>query len=237
MRSSSHTLVLFDIDGTLIQSGRAGLRGMNAAFWRLHGREGALDAVPIAGRTDRAIVADVLRLLGVEPTDEHVHRLRDAYLEDLRFEIGRPVEAPSGVLPGVAGLLDSLEAMPDVGVGLLTGNFAGGAAIKLGHFGLWERFLFGAFGDEHPDRRALVPVALEAAARAGWRVTAPERVVVVGDTPLDVDCALAHGARALGVATGPFGRDELAAAGAHQVLPTLEDTRAVVAWLTDNTGA
>jgi phosphoglycolate phosphatase len=235
MSSDSPTLVLFDIDGTLIQSGRAGLRGMNAAFARLHGRDEALADVPIAGRTDRAIVADVLRLLGVEPNDEQVGRLREAYLEDLRLEIGRPVEAPSGVLPGVLDLLGALEARTDVEVGLLTGNFAGGAAIKLGHFGIWERFRFGAFGDDHADRRALVPVAIDEAARAGCRVRA-RQVVIVGDTPLDVDCALAHGARALGVATGPFGRDDLAAAGAHHVVPTLADTAELVGWLTSGGG-
>ena len=236
MPFDSPTLVLFDIDGTLIQSGRAGLRGMNAAFSRLHGRVSALSDVPIAGRTDRAIVADVLRLLGVEPSDEQVQRLREAYLEDLRLEIGRPVEAPSGVLPGVVDLLSALEVRTDVAVGLLTGNFAGGAAIKLGHFGLWERFRFGAFGDDHADRRALVPVALEQAARAGCRVTRAGRVVIIGDTPLDVDCALAHGARALGVATGPFGREDLAAAGAHHVVPTLADTTDLVDWLTSTDG-
>jgi len=233
MSPSSPTLILFDIDGTLIQSGRAGLRGMNAAFWRLHGREGALEGVPIAGRTDRAIVSDVLRLIGIEPTDDSVKALREAYLEDLRFEIGRPVEAPSGVLPGVVELLSALEAMPNLTVGLLTGNFVGGAAIKLGHFGLWERFRFGAFGDEHADRRALVPVAIEEATRAGCRVASPERVFVVGDTPLDVDCALAHGARAIAVATGPFGREELDAAGAHHVVPTLADTDGIVSWMID----
>jgi len=231
MAPSSTTLVLFDIDGTLIQSGRAGLRGMNAAFWRLHGREGALDGIPIAGRTDRAIVGDVLRQIGVEPTADRVHELREAYLEDLRFEIGRPVEAPSGVLPGVVELLAALDVLRDVSVGLLTGNFAGGAAIKLGHFGLWERFTFGAYGDEHVDRRALVPVAIEEAARAGCRVATPEHVLVIGDTPLDVDCARAHGARALAVATGPFGSEELDQAGAHHVVPTLADTHAILSWI------
>jgi phosphoglycolate phosphatase-like HAD superfamily hydrolase len=231
VRSDRQTLVLFDIDGTLIQSGRAGLRGMTAAFRRLHGRDNALAGVPFAGRTDRAIVADVLVRLGVEPSDEHLTRLREAYLDDLRTEIGRPVEAPSGVLPGVLDLLAALDDLPHVAVGLLTGNFEGGAAIKLGHFGLWERFRFGAYGDDHTDRRALVPVALERAARAGVPVPPLERVTVVGDTPLDVDCARAHGARAFGVATGPFGRDELVAAGAHRVAPTLADTTAIVTWL------
>lgn len=225
------TLVLFDIDGTLIQSGRAGVRGMNAAFRRLYGRDAALDGVPIAGRTDRAIVADVLQMIGIEPSDDEIGRLRDAYVGDLRVEIGRPVEAPRGVLPGVTELLSALERVPHVAVGLLTGNFAAGAAIKLGHFGLWERFTFGAYGDVHADRRALVPVALGEAARAGCVPASPNRVTVIGDTPLDVDCARAHGVRALGVATGPFSAGDLSAAGADLAVPTMADTGAIVRWL------
>src|SRR5579862_1193742 len=149
------TLVLFDIDGTLIQSGRAGVRGMNLAFERLHGRPRALEGVLVAGRTDRAIVAEVMRTLGFEPTAERIAELRDAYFEHLRTELHRVVPEPSGVLPGVVALIDQLERHPGIVVGLLTGNFHGGAVIKLGHFDLWHRFRFGAFGDDHFDRREL----------------------------------------------------------------------------------
>jgi phosphoglycolate phosphatase len=233
MPAATPILVLFDIDGTLIQSGRAGVRGMNLAFARLYGRDRALDGVAIAGRTDRAIVMDVLSAIGCEPTDEEIIKLRDAYLQSLRAEIGRVVADPSGVLPGVAPLLDALRSRPDTVVGLLTGNFAGGAAIKLGHFQLWERFPFGAFGDDHVDRRALVPVAIRRAGEAGHSVSSPDRVVIIGDTPLDVDCAKAHGARALAVATGPFAGDSLRAARADLVVDTLADTRRIVQWLED----
>jgi len=222
MAQSTGWLVLFDIDGTLITSGRAGVRGMNAAFARLYGAEDALSGVPIAGRTDRAIVSEVMQRIGVEPTAAEVFRLREAYLADLSVEIRRPVSDPSGVLPGVPALLDELDARPDVVVGLLTGNFERGAAIKLGHFSLWTRFAFGAFGDEHVDRRALVPVAVARAAEAGIEV-ATERVVIIGDTPLDVDCARAHGACAVGVATGHYDADALREAGADVVVSTLDD--------------
>jgi phosphoglycolate phosphatase-like HAD superfamily hydrolase len=115
-----------------------------------------------------------------------------------------------------------------VGVGLLTGNYRRGAAIKLGHFGLWERFAFGAFGDAHADRRHLVPVAIAEAERAlGVRIP-PARVVVIGDTPLDVDCAHAHGAVAVAVGTGPFSTAELAASNPDLVLETLEDLPALL---------
>ncbi|MGE5835288.1 MAG: HAD family hydrolase [Acidobacteriota bacterium] len=224
-------IVLFDIDGTLIRSGGAGVRGMNAAFERLHGVRGALDGVSLAGRTDRAIVGDVLRATGVEPTDREVARVREAYIEHLRVEIKRPVADPTGVLPGVVAVLDAMAAAPHARVGLLTGNFEPGAAVKLSHFDLWERFTFGAFGDDHVDRRALVPVALDRARRAGHSTPAPNRVVVIGDTPLDVDCAKAHGARAVAVATGPFDRAALAAAGADLVVETFEDAAPLTRWL------
>jgi phosphoglycolate phosphatase len=224
-------IVLFDIDGTLIRSGGAGVRGMNAAFERLYGVRGALDGVSLAGRTDRAIVGDVLRAIGVEPTDREVARVREAYIEDLRVEIKRPVADPAGVLPGVIAVLDAMTAAPHARVGLLTGNFEPGAAVKLSHFDLWERFPFGAFGDDHVDRRALVPVALDRARRAGYATPAPNRVVVIGDTPLDVDCAKAHGARAVAVATGPFDRAALAAAGADLVVETFEDAAPLTRWL------
>jgi phosphoglycolate phosphatase-like HAD superfamily hydrolase len=224
-------LFLFDIDGTLIQTGRAGLRGMNLAFERLYGRRQALDGVPFAGRTDRAIVRQVFERFGYDATDEEIARLRDAYCEDLSTEILRPVADPSGILPGVERLLDRLARSGAPPLGLLTGNFARGAAIKLGHFGLHERFAFGAFGDDHVDRRDLVPVALAAARRAGIDVQTPARVIVIGDTPLDVECAHAHGARAVAVATGPFSAGELESAGADLTLDTLEDADRLIEWV------
>lgn len=225
-------LVLFDIDGTLIQSGRAGVRGMNAAFSRLYGAEAALAGIPIAGRTDRAIVSDALRAIGRDPTADEIVRLREAYVADLRVEIVKPVADPSGVLPGVEALLDALAGRAGMHVGLLTGNFELGARVKLGHFDLWRRFAFGAFGDEHTDRRALVPVAIARAREAGAPAIPAERVVVIGDTPLDVDCARAHGARAVAVATGPFDRAALEAAGADVVVDTLEEAREFAGWFT-----
>src|SRR5215471_5482010 len=117
----STTLVLFDIDGTLIQSGRAGVRGMNRAFERLYGRQLALEGVPVAGRCDRIIVMDAMRAIGIDPVDEEIIRLRDAYFEHLQEEIGRPVKEPSGILPGVTPLIDALERRGDVLIALLTG--------------------------------------------------------------------------------------------------------------------
>jgi phosphoglycolate phosphatase-like HAD superfamily hydrolase len=222
-------IVLFDIDGTLITSGRAGARGMDAAFLALYGVTGALKGVSLAGRTDHAIVSDVMRAIGREPTREAVRHLRDTYLEHLPREMAIP-HPDNRVLPGVHAVLDVLATRDDIAVGLLTGNFERGAAIKLGHFDLWRRFAFGAFGDDHVNRRDLVPLALQAAARAGAEVPVSQ-VVVIGDTPLDIDCARHHSVRSVGVATGMFGRDALVSAEADLVLDTLADTDAVMNFL------
>lgn len=215
-------LVLFDIDGTLIQTAHAGQRGLNAAVEALHGRSDVLEGIPVAGRTDCAILQDVFARLGRTWEPVAAGALRDAYFEHLAREIGRsysPPPADFGVLPGVEAVLSAMERDPAYVVALLTGNFARGASIKLGHFGLWERFRFGAFGDEHVNRRDLLPVARARAAAAG---VTPSLVVVIGDTPLDVDCAHAHGAFAVAVATGHYSVAELEATGADIVLETLE---------------
>ncbi len=128
-----------------------------------------------------------------------------------------------GVLPGVPEMLAQLESRDDVVTGLLTGNFIAGAEIKLGHFDLWKRFAFGAFGDDHSERRALVPVAVAAAMRAGHTSFPPDRIVVIGDTPLDVDCAHAYGARAIAVATGMYSIDVLKECNAALTVATLAD--------------
>ncbi len=219
------TLVLWDIDGTLISSGRAGVRGMNKSFERLYGLTGALDAVTVAGRTDRAIVTEVLTREGLVADDEAIARLRDAYCEDLPVALADPNLKAAGVLPGVLSWLDQLDQRSDVAVGLLTGNFVRGATIKLGHFGLWDRFTFGAFGDHHTNRRDLIGVAIDAAITAGHPRFAPDQIVVIGDTPLDVDCAHANGARAIAVATGIHTHELLVGTGAAHVVRSLDELR------------
>ena len=201
-------LVLFDIDGTLLHTLGAGIRGMNRAFGRLHGRPDALDGVPVAGRTDRSIVTD-----------------GDVYVGEIPDELIRVNGTAIGVLPGVERMIDELERSPDVAIGLLTGNFEVVAGIKLDHYGLGRRFVFGGYGDHHFDRRDLLPMAI-ARARAAGIDASDSRVVLVGDTPLDVDCAHAHGAVAVAVATGNYSIAQLEATGADLVVETLEDARA-----------
>lgn len=217
-------LVLFDIDGTLVLTGRAGVRALDRALFDVLGHKHPLDGIPIAGRTDRAIITDALNAAGVAVTDELVLLVRDAYCGHLGGEVDADSPHPKLVLPGVVAALDTLTALEaggDVAVGLLTGNFARGAEIKLGYFDLWRRFKFGAYGDYHVSRRDLVPLAVEAADKAGAGRFAHSEVVIVGDTPADVDCAHAHGAKAIAVATGAFTESALAMTGAEVVVSDL----------------
>ena len=214
-------LVLFDIDGTLVHTARAGVRSMNAAFRDLHGTDDPLARVNFAGRTDRAIVSDAFRNMGLAFTEEAHDAVRDAYLGRLAGELSKPVEGAT-LLPGVEQAIAAFEGRGGFGMGLLTGNYERGAEIKLEYFGLWKRFNFGAFGDRHTDRRELVPIAIEAAQRQLGARVPPSQVIVIGDTPFDVDCAKAHGAVSIAVATGPFSRDQLAEHEPDVLLDTLE---------------
>jgi phosphoglycolate phosphatase len=225
-------LVLFDIDGTLVLTGRAGVRAMNRAFETVVGVADGFRDVPMAGRTDRAILADALVRHGIAIDDALLDRLSLTYFEVLEEEILQPGPR-KGVLPGVRALLDALTLQQDCWLGLLTGNFAVSARIKLAHFDLWRYFGFGAFADDSADRNALVPVALERALRRGSPRFDPRDVLVVGDTPYDVECAKVVGARAVGVATGGADPETLRAVGADVVFEDLSDTLAVLEALGD----
>jgi phosphoglycolate phosphatase len=219
-------LVLFDIDGTLVLTGGAGLRAMNRACATLTDRPDALAGIPVAGRTDRSILADVLARLGHELDDAHLAQLRERYVASLVEEIHQPGRGVKAVMPGIRDLLDALHGRDDVFLGLLTGNFEAGARIKLEHFDLWKYFRCGAYGDDAADRNALVPFALERARQCGLPELLPEHILVVGDTPHDVACARAVGAVPVGVATGSFTVDDLRSAGADHVFQDLSDTQA-----------
>ena len=219
-------LVLFDIDGTLVLTGGAGLRAMNRACRDLVGHDSALDGIVLAGRTDWIILDDTLRCHGRALDEEVLGDLRQRYLQHLCEEIELPGTGAKRALPGVYQLLGALTDRDDVAVGLLTGNFAEGAKIKLEHFDLWKYFRFGAFGDDSADRNALVPIAMERARVSGIADVAPRDVLVVGDTPFDVACALAVGAVPVGVATGGFKSDQLRDSGAEVVFEDLSNTSA-----------
>lgn len=221
-------LVLFDIDGTLVLTGGAGLRAMNRACEDIAGHSDALAGIPVAGRTDRIILTDVVARLGRDLDEALLAELRERYLAHLLEEIDQPGRGVKSVMPGVRELLDALAARDDVFVGLLTGNFEEAARIKLGHFDLWRYFRCGAYGDDSADRNALVPVALERARRQGLPDLSAEHILVVGDTAHDVACAHAAGAVAVGVATGGFTVQQLRESGADIVFEDLSDTEAFV---------
>jgi phosphoglycolate phosphatase-like HAD superfamily hydrolase len=217
-------LVLFDIDGTLVLTGAAGLRAMNKACAPLVGDSDALAGIPVAGRTDRIILSDVAARVGRVMDEDLLVELRERYVAELRHEIELPGRGVKGIMPGIRELLDALARREDVFVGLLTGNFEAGARIKLEHFDLWRYFRCGAYGDDAADRNALVPFALERARGCGLPDLAPEHILVVGDTPHDVACAHAARAVPVGVATGSFTTEQLRAAGAEIVFQDLSRT-------------
>jgi phosphoglycolate phosphatase len=225
-----HTLLLFDIDGTLILSGRAGLRALDRAFKEATGVAGAFKDINAAGRTDGFLLAEASQRAGIELTPELHATLHTRYCKALEQEILLPGEGRKQVMPGVRPLIDRLERRDDVVLALLTGNFRKSARIKLEHFDLWAPFRFGAFADDASDRNLLVPIALARAREAGLDPSV-DRVIVIGDTPLDVECARAGGVRALGVATGSHTIDELRDAGAYAVLRDLSDTAKVITLL------
>ena len=223
-------LLLFDVDATLVLTGGAGGRAMTVAFEELFGASDGFAGIAMAGRTDPAILADALARIGRALDADVLDRFRAAYCRRLRDEIVPPA-AGKRMMSGIAELVAALAPRPDVFLALLTGNFEEGARIKLEHFDLWRHFRCGAFGDDAIDRPALVPIARARAAALGAGEVADDRAVVIGDTPLDVACALESGVRTIGVATGGYDVQALRAAGAHTAFKDLSDTFAVVAAL------
>jgi phosphoglycolate phosphatase-like HAD superfamily hydrolase len=224
-------LVLFDIDHTLLASGGAGFRAINRAFVELFGVKDATRGIRPAGKTDPMLFEEALRnasLAGVDGRRAQAE-LTSLYEHYLPQEMTAP---PARLMPGIEPLLETLSARPSILLGLLTGNLESTAYAKLRVFGLDRFFACGAFGSDDRDRLRLPPIALRRAERLiGSAIGLGPRVVILGDTPRDVHCALAWGATAVGVATGGSSVGELRDAGAHLVFPDLSDTPAVLAAL------
>jgi phosphoglycolate phosphatase-like HAD superfamily hydrolase len=209
---------LFDIDGTLLSSGGAGKHAMYAAIRSEFAVAEVIDGVPFAGRTDRAIVRDVFALHSIDDSPQNWQRFLTAYLRHLPRSL---TQRPGKVLPGVSELLDQLRARGDVAIGLLTGNVRDGARAKLSHYGLYEYFAFGGYGDDHLDRNDVAREALERVNAHAKGPVHPASIWVIGDTPLDVRCARAVGARCLAVASGFHSWEQLAAEAPDLLLPDL----------------
>ena len=221
-------LVLWDIDGTLVDSAKLGRDAFFEAFERIVGRP-PTTSVRFAGRTDLEIAHDMLESEGVTDAEDFLDRFEEALVEAMAARVDELTER-GRALPGTAEALESLHARDGVIQSLLTGNVERNAMLKLQPFGLarWIEFGCGAYGSDHRMRGELVAIARARAERAHGEPIEPGDVVLIGDTPLDVAAAHQGGARAVGVATGPYDEAELAAAGADAVLPDLADTPCVV---------
>jgi phosphoglycolate phosphatase len=219
-------LILFDIDGTLVLTGGAGMRAMNRACEDLVRSENAMAGVTFAGRTDWSILDDILRNHGHTLDEVLLDELRGRYVTHLAEEIQLPGRGAKEVMPGIRELLDALQERDDVRLGLLTGNFIEGARIKLEYFDLWKYFPWGAFGGDAANRNDLVPIAVSRARAFGIEDVGASNIIVVGDTPNDIECARAADAVPVAVATGSYTPEQLRDAGADIVFSDLSDTRA-----------
>jgi phosphoglycolate phosphatase-like HAD superfamily hydrolase len=220
-------LILFDIDGTLLSTEGAAAGPFRSALREVFGTSGPRSGYSFSGRTDPQIARDLLALAGVrlDAEEERLERAWELYLAGLRETLESHTIT---VYPGVATLLDALEAEPSAILGLLTGNLREGARLKLEAAGLgFDRFEIGAFGSDHADRPELPAVAIRRAEeRYGHRFSG-KSVVIIGDTPLDIACGEHLGVRTLAVATGSYRREQLEACGPDHLFDTLEDFPAV----------
>jgi phosphoglycolate phosphatase len=228
-------IILFDIDGTLLRGHGAGSRAMVRAGRKVCGEAFGLDGIAMGGGLDPTIYAEATRNMGLLDAHTLHDDFREAYLLELQRELAE-AERRSELLPGVTQLLESLHGRPELAIGLLTGNYRPAASIKFRAVGLLEHFFVeGAFGGDAETRPGLVPIALARIASTLGHPTTTHDVTIVGDTPRDIDCALQNGCRCLAVTTGYHPSEELWAAGAHCVVDTLEDPKALAFLLDEPT--
>ena len=211
-------LLLWDIDGTILHTGKAGEAALGHAMAKLYGITRGLEGLEIAGRTDKWIVEQLLARDGLAHGEKEVARFLDVYVERLAGEL--PARQ-GGLHPGVLGILEEGHRREDIVQGLLTGNIEKGARLKLSRYGVNHVFEFGAFADDSSVRNELGPHAARRARDRHGEEFAPDRIYIIGDTPHDVACARAIGAKAIAVATGSFSAAELQACGADAVFTDL----------------
>lgn len=218
-------LLLFDIDGTLVNTSGAGINALKSIVHKRFGAEDDLRDIEIAGKTDRAIIRDILRKYQVEPAEEYIAGFAEEYIHGLAPSLSR---SRGKVLPGIQPLLERLKARPNIVLALLTGNLQQGARLKLQHYGLWDFFEFGAFADDHHDRNELGAVARERARRKHGHDFDAADIDVIGDTNHDVACGNALGARTIAVATGSWSRERLQACAPDFLFDDLANTDEVI---------
>jgi len=222
-------LVLFDIDGTLLNSGGMGRVAMQRALDQVFGSPGN-PSYRYDGKTDKQIVRDVMRLEGHSDAhiDSQMHKLIELYLEGLR-EGAKSGKFNVRPLDGVVDILAALEKRDDVILGLLTGNVEAGARIKLNAAGIDpDRFRVNAFGSDHEHRPELPAIAQRRAGETLGLDIAGDRLVVIGDTPADIECGRSIGAKAIGVASGHYTVKDLEAHNPYAAFPSLKNTQRVL---------
>lgn len=228
MKPSPERLFLFDIDGTLLNSGGAGEKALRLGILEQFGIEDDLAGIEIPGRTDSGIARQFLAKHGLPASAENLEGFFDAYLRHLARLLP---ETRGTLLPGIIPLLEALRSQPAAALGLLTGNLARGAELKLTQYGIRDFFAFGAYADDHHDRNQLGHFAKSRALEHHGVDFKPDAIFVLGDTPHDVTCARAIGARAVAIATGRYSRQELAECAPDLLFDDLSDLETVLARL------
>ena len=219
-------MVLFDIDGTLVDTGGAGREAFIRGLERVTGKRDELAYVSFAGNTDRNVLDQVMAARGLWLAEEDIRRIFGCIAEELKAMLQ---ERPAREVVGAGAFLARLAA-DDIALGLVTGNIRECAYLKLGNVGFDRFFVFGGFGDEHAERAKIGRAALTAAQAAGIEV-AEGGACLVGDTPFDVAAGLALGLPVIGVASGKYGAQALLSAGASIVATDYSDAERLLAWM------
>jgi phosphoglycolate phosphatase-like HAD superfamily hydrolase len=225
------TVLLFDIDGTLVTTGGVGRRALERVFEERHGRRDALSGIRLDGMTDRSIVRSGLQHIGATVSAGEIDAVLEGYVAILEDEVARADPSRYHLHRGMAEAIDRAAAHAEIALGLGTGNIREGARVKLSRVGVYERFRFGGFGCDHEDRVELIRRGAERGAAVLGAPLEECRVVVIGDTPRDVAAARGIGAECVGVGTGSFRPADLVAAGATCAFADLAEPGAIDAVL------
>jgi phosphoglycolate phosphatase len=220
-------LLLFDIDGTLVLTGGAGIRALNRAFQQVVGIDNAMENIRPHGKTDPAIVREIFHARAAAANVVHsadlVNQILDAYVSFLPEEVRS--SQSYRILPGITSFLEAFSGHPDIVLGLATGNVEKGARIKLERGNLNSYFRFGGFGSDAENRAHLVRCAAENGFRCCGQTIASEDIFVIGDTPRDIDAGREAGFRTVGVATSDYSREQLEESGADLVMSDFDQDR------------